>query len=106
MPREVTSDMHPLSLLSDRLAVARLAADAPVPEWCGTRPFLVVSRTGEELSIVCPEERVPPSIQAERGFRAFALYLEAHPEMHGRIGMLARAEEMEQPGPGDGEGEG
>ena len=34
-------------------------------------------------------DRTDPSKNVVRGFRAFALYLEAHPEMHGRVGMLA-----------------
>ena len=33
-------------------------------------------------------DRTDPSKNIIRGFRAFELYLEAHPEMHGRVGML------------------
>ncbi|TMJ95441.1 MAG: trehalose-6-phosphate synthase [Actinobacteria bacterium] len=34
-------------------------------------------------------DRTDPSKNIVRGFRAFARYLEGHPEMHGRVGMLA-----------------
>ena len=34
-------------------------------------------------------DRTDPSKNIVRGFEAFALYLEAHPEAHGRVGMLA-----------------
>ena len=34
-------------------------------------------------------DRTDPSKNVVRGFRAFEAYLEAHPEMHGRVGMLA-----------------
>lgn len=34
-------------------------------------------------------DRTDPSKNVVRGFRAFELYLEAHPEMRGRVGMLA-----------------
>ncbi len=34
-------------------------------------------------------DRTDPSKNIVRGFRAFELYLDAHPEMHGRVGMLA-----------------
>jgi trehalose 6-phosphate synthase len=34
-------------------------------------------------------DRTDPSKNVVRGFRAFDLYLDAHPEMHGRVGMLA-----------------
>jgi trehalose 6-phosphate synthase len=33
-------------------------------------------------------DRTDPSKNIVRGFRAFELYLEMHPEMHGRVGML------------------
>jgi trehalose 6-phosphate synthase len=33
-------------------------------------------------------DRTDPSKNIVRGFRAFELFLEAHPEMHGRVGML------------------
>ena len=34
-------------------------------------------------------DRTDPSKNVVRGFRAFEYYLEAHPEMHGRVTMLA-----------------
>ena len=34
-------------------------------------------------------DRTDPSKNVVRGFRAFEVYLHAHPEMHGRVGMLA-----------------
>jgi trehalose 6-phosphate synthase len=39
--------------------------------------------------LVLRVDRTDPSKNIVRGFRAFALYLEAHPEMQGRVGMLA-----------------
>ena len=44
-----------------------------------TRPELLVVRV----------DRTDPSKNIVRGFRAFALLLEEHPELHGRVGMLA-----------------
>lgn len=62
------------SLLPGNFAICRLAADADLPRWA-LRPgkFSSVSRTGEELSIVCAEEFVPPDIKAERGWACFKL---------------------------------
>src|SRR5207253_9380637 len=34
-------------------------------------------------------DRTDPSKNIVRGFRAFELYLDAHPEMHRRVGLLA-----------------
>lgn len=59
-----------LSLFPNRLAVCRLSADAPLPDWPRGQ-FLSITRTPAELSIVCDEAAVPPDIQAERGWRAF-----------------------------------
>jgi trehalose 6-phosphate synthase len=39
--------------------------------------------------LVVRVDRTDPSKNIVRGFRAFELYLERHPEMHGRVGMLA-----------------
>jgi hypothetical protein len=58
-----------LRTLRDIFAVAKLPADKPVPEWANTGPFSSVTRTGGELSIVCPEENVPADLTSERGFR-------------------------------------
>jgi hypothetical protein len=61
-----------LSLLPETLAVARLPAGAPLPGWIDwSDPFVTVSRTRDELSIVCLEARVPAEAQAERGWRGF-----------------------------------
>jgi hypothetical protein len=63
-----------LQVLDETLALARLAADAPVPAWVSGRDFLAVVRTPRELSIVCRDDAVPPAhTEVERGFRALAV---------------------------------
>jgi trehalose 6-phosphate synthase len=47
----------------------------------------LVERRPEKL--ILRVDRTDPSKNVVRGFRAFEAYLEAHPEMHGRVGMLA-----------------
>jgi uncharacterized protein len=59
----------PLSLLPETLAVCRLAADAPVPAWAWTGEPASVTRTREELSIVCRAGAVPEGVDAEQGWR-------------------------------------
>src|SRR4051812_29988945 len=49
-------------------AICRLDADAPIPGWAGG-PFVSISRSGEELSIVCREEAVPEGVRCERDWR-------------------------------------
>jgi len=60
-----------LILLPDELAVARLDAAEPVPAWAEQRSLWSVTRTAEELSVVCDASGVPPDVQAERGWRCF-----------------------------------
>jgi hypothetical protein len=60
-----------IAVLPGRFAVCRLAAGAPIPEWAKGGPFVSITRTADELSIVCLQESMPPDAQAERDFRAF-----------------------------------
>jgi len=60
------------TLHASRYAVCRLASDAAIPSW-PSGAFVSITRTADELSIVCAEESVPPDVQAERGWRCLAL---------------------------------
>jgi uncharacterized protein len=60
-------------ILTERLAVYRLAADAPFPASALESGFFGVARTHDELSVVCSEERVPDDALAERGWVALKL---------------------------------
>lgn len=62
--------MSTLSLLPGRFAVCRLAAGNPAPAWA-TGPFVSITRTAVELSIVCAEECVPAGTKCETGWRVF-----------------------------------
>jgi len=60
-----------LKLLPERLAICRLEASDRVPGWATADGFLSVTRTADELSIVCPERSVPAHVRQEPGWRAF-----------------------------------
>jgi hypothetical protein len=62
-----------LDLIPERFAVVRLDPGAGVPDWADSSRFLSVTRTPGELSIVCHESVLPPSVQAQRGFRCLAV---------------------------------
>lgn len=66
--------MLTLSVLPDSFAVCRLAADAPIPDWAMAADFFSVTRTADELSIVCRARQPPPSIQSERGWRCLKVH--------------------------------
>ncbi|MGZ5430915.1 MAG: ACT domain-containing protein [Thermoanaerobaculia bacterium] len=42
-------------------AICRLPAKAPLPTWAG-KVFTSITRTADELSIVCDERRLPPDL--------------------------------------------
>lgn len=56
--------------IAGRYAICRLAADAPAPPLDPAR-FLAVTRTGEELSVVCADESVPPGATAQGPYALF-----------------------------------
>jgi hypothetical protein len=58
-----------LELLHETFAVAQLEGDAEVPAWAKGGPFVSVTRTRSELSIVCAEAAVPLDVKTQRGFR-------------------------------------
>jgi uncharacterized protein len=60
-----------LSVMPGRLAISRLAPDASMPDWAlNSSGFLTLSRTADELSVVCQEEGVPDDVRSEKGWRA------------------------------------
>ena len=58
-----------LQLLAGEYAVCRLPPTEPVPAWAGSTVFSSITRTADELSILCPARQVPPGIKAELGWR-------------------------------------
>jgi hypothetical protein len=62
----------PLELLADTLAICRLDAASPLPDWSRQQSaFLTVSRTPAELSITTLQRNVPAGVPCERDYRAF-----------------------------------
>jgi orotate phosphoribosyltransferase len=54
-------------------AICRLGPDAPPPTWATRSGFWSVTRTADELSVVCPDADVPPGVRCERGWRGWRL---------------------------------
>jgi hypothetical protein len=78
--------MLTLILLPDEMVVARLSADAALPDWALAASFVSITRTPDELSILCPASHAPDDIQAERGWRCLQV---AGPLDFSLVGMLA-----------------
>jgi len=49
--------------LSGLYAIVRLAADAVIPVWGTIGEFTSITRTSEELSVVCPMDNVPKDVR-------------------------------------------
>jgi len=58
-----------LRILPGRFAICRLDPGAAVPEFLTGPPLWSATRTADELSLVLPEQNVPPDWQAERGWK-------------------------------------
>jgi uncharacterized protein len=55
--------------LPGHYAIVRLAPDAPVPDWASLSnstqgDFTSITRTADELSIVCPTGNLPPDVRS------------------------------------------
>jgi len=67
-------------------AVCRLPPDTRVPEWAGRGTFNSITRTGDEVSIVCPLEHVPVEHKPDIRWCCFQL---AGPFAFSQVGILA-----------------
>lgn len=59
------------TLVAGHYAIVRLHADAAIPQWA-RGAFLSITRTHDELSIVCDAANVP-DVVADRGWRCLKL---------------------------------
>ncbi|MDB6113114.1 MAG: hypothetical protein JWQ62_59 [Lacunisphaera sp.] len=79
-----------LHLIPGDFAVCRLSPHEPVPAWAGSAVFSSVTRTADELSIVCSATQVPAATKSERDWRLFKF---AGPFDFGAVGVLASVTE-------------
>jgi trehalose 6-phosphate synthase len=86
--RRASVSAHPISV--DAAEFEELAQSEPV--LAAERDLL--ARRPEKL--ILRVDRTDPSKNIVRGFRAFELYLEAHPESHMRVGMVAMLDPSRQ----------
>lgn len=63
-----------LSIMPGSYAISRLSPDEPLPDWISwSGAFVSVTRTADELSVLCPAEAVPAEVKAVRDWRAFKI---------------------------------
>ena len=75
-----------LKILSSRFTVARLDAAAALPSWALAGEFCSITRTANELSIVCESVQVPDGLCSETGWRALEVQ---GPLQFDQVGIMA-----------------
>jgi len=63
-----------LTVLPDRFSICRLDPNEVVPVWAIAGSFFSVTRTSEELLVVCTEATIPEGTLNERGWRCFKVH--------------------------------
>lgn len=58
-----------MKLLKEKFGVCRLDKNSLIPEWSQNGNFLSVTRTSDELSIVCDEDSIPNDVKCEKDWR-------------------------------------
>jgi hypothetical protein len=72
----MTGKMLELSLMEARYVVCRFGSRATIPAWADGEGLVSITRTQDELSIICPESRLPREVngKAELGWRCLRLH--------------------------------
>ena len=60
-----------LSAVPGSYSVIRLEKDADIPSWATGDFFFSITKTDDELSIVCNDDSVPEDVTADRNWRMF-----------------------------------
>lgn len=63
-----------LSILPHRFSILRFAPDAAVPAWASHGDFFSITRTADELSIVCAKINVPAVLQTGTDWRVLKVH--------------------------------
>jgi len=63
-----------LDLLEGKFVICRLSPSSSLPSWAFTGPFMSITKTNDELSIITIDDnRLPKDIQCERNWKCFKL---------------------------------
>jgi len=87
----MTDKRFTLSILRESFAVCRLNKDAEIPDWAHGCGFYSITRTGDELSIVCLESNAPAGVRQEAGYRCLKIHGPLDFSLTGVIATIAGA---------------
>lgn len=57
------------SLLPETLAICKLSHATRIPDWGLDGKFVSITRMADEISIVCPQDKIPQGITSDQGWR-------------------------------------
>lgn len=60
-----------LTLIDEVFAICSLPKDSQIPEWVLSSNFYSVTRTFDELSVVCPQANIPEGTRYNKGWKCF-----------------------------------
>jgi hypothetical protein len=61
-----------LSILPEKLAIFHLNKKSPIPSWVLENDnFFSITKTPDEISVICNQDKIRPGILAEKDWRAF-----------------------------------
>jgi hypothetical protein len=60
-------------IVPGQFAVSRLLPEAAIPQWAHSASFASITRTSDELSIVCLASSVPEEVKSERDWACLKL---------------------------------
>lgn len=59
-----------LIVFPDKLAICRLSSNDSIPAWASQSEFFSITKTSDEISIVCAEHFVPTGVKVNQPWRA------------------------------------
>ena len=84
---KITQNSIGLVLIDEKFGICRLKATEKIPEWVISSSIFSITRTREELSVICPLNIIPENIKCEKDWNCFKV---KGPLDFGQIGILAR----------------
>ncbi len=96
MKEEIVVPRLMLIILRETFAICRLDKDASIPDWAFQGGLLSITRTNDELSIVCPQINVPKGIVCNRGWSCLKAKGPLDLSLTGIISSIAKPLEKER----------
>ena len=95
MKDDKTAPKLTLIILRETFAICRLDKNAPIPVWAFQGSLFSITRTKDELSIVCPQINVPKGIVCNQGWSCLKAKGPLDLSSTGIISSIARTLEQE-----------